>query len=160
MHSDPHFLCATCGYDLHGLNGDPIRCPECGAANDLDALRRPSRRYPRRERLCALLSVAVGVFACCGWTPPRHGALPVPPCSQGAAALFALTIAFIEPVAWWRWPLIIALVAGIAEVVLLGAGGRDPWPALATAAFLASLCLYAGWFGAGLSDSARATRKR
>lgn len=28
-------FCLTCGYNLRGLFGDPVRCPECGSTNDL-----------------------------------------------------------------------------------------------------------------------------
>ena len=27
--------CLTCGYNLRGLSGDPVRCPECGEHNNL-----------------------------------------------------------------------------------------------------------------------------
>ena len=28
-----HWICLKCGYRLRGLDGDPIRCPECGHVN-------------------------------------------------------------------------------------------------------------------------------
>lgn len=32
---DRDVFCLQCGYNLRGLSGDPIRCPECGYNNDL-----------------------------------------------------------------------------------------------------------------------------
>ena len=28
-------FCLNCGYNLRGLTGDPVRCPECGHSNPL-----------------------------------------------------------------------------------------------------------------------------
>lgn len=30
--------CMRCGYNLRGLSGDPIRCPECGKANEIETV--------------------------------------------------------------------------------------------------------------------------
>lgn len=35
--------CLGCGYNLRGLSGDPIRCPECGRANSAKELDLPAR---------------------------------------------------------------------------------------------------------------------
>ncbi len=34
--------CLTCGYNLRGLSGDPVRCPECGEKNDLGVVTIPA----------------------------------------------------------------------------------------------------------------------
>ncbi len=32
---DENIYCLNCGYNLRGLSGDPVRCPECGSDNQL-----------------------------------------------------------------------------------------------------------------------------
>lgn len=32
---DEDLFCLACGYNLRGLSGNPVRCPECGENNDL-----------------------------------------------------------------------------------------------------------------------------
>lgn len=39
---DEDLYCLECGYNLRGLSGDPIRCPECGARNDLGTIAIPA----------------------------------------------------------------------------------------------------------------------
>lgn len=34
--------CLTCGYNLRGLSGDPVRCPECGQSHERAALEIPA----------------------------------------------------------------------------------------------------------------------
>lgn len=34
--------CLTCGYNLRGLSGDPVRCPECGQSQERAALEIPA----------------------------------------------------------------------------------------------------------------------
>ena len=40
---DEDLFCLTCGYNLRGLTGDPVRCPECGEDNDLGDCAIPAR---------------------------------------------------------------------------------------------------------------------
>jgi hypothetical protein len=42
--------CPVCEYDLRGISGDPVRCPECGARASRRALRIPAREFTRRCR--------------------------------------------------------------------------------------------------------------
>lgn len=39
---DEDLYCLECGYNLRGLSGDPIRCPECGVSNDLGTIAIPA----------------------------------------------------------------------------------------------------------------------
>lgn len=39
---DEDLYCLSCGYNLRGLSGDPVRCPECGQFNDLGTVRLPA----------------------------------------------------------------------------------------------------------------------
>jgi hypothetical protein len=39
---DEDIYCLDCGYNLRGLYGDPVRCPECGGLNDLGAVAIPA----------------------------------------------------------------------------------------------------------------------
>jgi hypothetical protein len=57
--------CLHCGYNLRGLSGDPVRCPECGyrfAVADLlcppKAVARRLRRMSRRAWSCVLCTLA------------------------------------------------------------------------------------------------------
>ena len=38
-----NIYCLTCGYNLRGLSGDPVRCPECGAQNSLGVVALPAK---------------------------------------------------------------------------------------------------------------------
>jgi hypothetical protein len=53
--------CLKCGYNLRGLSGDPVRCPECGSLNPLGEAEIPEELVTRQVRkletplaLCAL----------------------------------------------------------------------------------------------------------
>jgi hypothetical protein len=39
---DEDLYCLTCGYNVRGLTGDPVRCPECGDEHELQLLRAPA----------------------------------------------------------------------------------------------------------------------
>lgn len=65
--------CLTCGYNLRGLQGDPVRCPECGDLNDLgtvvipakmirDALRK-METAPTHCVSCAIMLSTFGTLA-------------------------------------------------------------------------------------------------
>ena len=57
--------CLTCGYNLRGLSGDPVRCPECGNFNDLGSVALPAqmvRRALRRMETAPTVCVAVAVL--------------------------------------------------------------------------------------------------
>lgn len=38
-----NIYCLSCGYNLRGLSGDPIRCPECGELNNLKTAMVPAK---------------------------------------------------------------------------------------------------------------------
>jgi hypothetical protein len=67
---DQDLYCLTCGYNLRGLSGDPVRCPECGNPNDLgaaaipaDMIRSAMRRMETAPTTCAGCAFALVVFA-------------------------------------------------------------------------------------------------
>jgi hypothetical protein len=71
---DRDLHCSACGYNLRGLSGDPVACPECGADTPLsdetrrslaatDARRRELRR--RHELGPSLCAIAVGGAVSC-----------------------------------------------------------------------------------------------
>ena len=39
---DRDLYCLTCGYNLRGLSGDPLRCPECGHLNPIGDVEMPA----------------------------------------------------------------------------------------------------------------------
>jgi len=75
---DGDVFCPNCCYNLRGLSGAAIRCPECGAEHDAAQLRgaSPESRAARRESLQHALDVACGglvlapVVACLGLMSP------------------------------------------------------------------------------------------
>jgi DNA-directed RNA polymerase subunit RPC12/RpoP len=93
---DRDLYCLTCGYNLRGLPGDPIRCPECGCrylrseypqlarAHLIAALRRTSRTANLGAASLALGLVAFGRL---GLSAAGLAALAV---SAGVWALLAL----------------------------------------------------------------------
>jgi hypothetical protein len=55
--------CLTCGYNLRGLAGDPVRCPECGQLNPLGEAEIPEALITARlRRWEASLVVCVGAL--------------------------------------------------------------------------------------------------
>ena len=88
---DRDLYCLTCGYNLRGLSGDPVRCPECGNLNPLGEVEIPAELISRQSRrlrvlpvLCVLVAVAgtslVASLVWFLWTvspalPPRAGSL-------------------------------------------------------------------------------------
>jgi len=47
---DYNLYCLTCGYNLRGLSGDPIRCPECGNLNPVGDVELPAPIIDRQLR--------------------------------------------------------------------------------------------------------------
>lgn len=64
-------FCLRCGYNLRGLSGDPVRCPECGNENPLDVIMAPAatiagqlRRLETAPTLC--VAAIVSLLGGCG----------------------------------------------------------------------------------------------
>ena len=63
---DRDLYCLTCGYNLRGLSGDPLRCPECGKLNPLGDVEIPAEiisRQLRRMETAPALCVLTVLFA-------------------------------------------------------------------------------------------------
>lgn len=66
--------CLRCGYNLRGLPGDPIRCPECGHDNTVADLRLPPNVLERKLKdLChagefAAMGILIGAAPLLAWT--------------------------------------------------------------------------------------------
>lgn len=58
---DEDLYCLDCAYNLRGLVGDVVRCPECGAQNSADALHIPAEQVNRKLRELET-SIAASVF--------------------------------------------------------------------------------------------------
>lgn len=52
-------FCLHCGYNLRGLPGDPIQCPECGGRSELRDLRIPATVIARIRRRLETLPLYV-----------------------------------------------------------------------------------------------------
>ncbi len=102
--------CAACGYDLHGLSGDPIRCPECGALTGrspgtIRQLQLRAAEFRARQR-----RIEVGPNLC---------AIAI----GAAAALFGLLISALSEFFWAIYPLmygacLLIWIAGFSLVFL------------------------------------------
>lgn len=64
-----NIYCLQCGYNLRGLSGDPVRCPECGEKNSLGSAAIPARHIERALRgmettptWCVAFSLSSGLF--------------------------------------------------------------------------------------------------
>ncbi|MCH7703526.1 MAG: hypothetical protein IIB61_00305 [Planctomycetes bacterium] len=64
-----NIYCLQCGYNLRGLSGDPVRCPECGEKNSLGSAAIPARHIERALRSmetaptwCVAFSLPTGLF--------------------------------------------------------------------------------------------------
>lgn len=74
---DEDLYCLSCGYNVRGLTGDPVRCPECGDSNDRAALRLPApliqavlRKMETAPTLCvgaAIIGYLLGGMALLVW---------------------------------------------------------------------------------------------
>lgn len=49
---DRDLYCLTCGYNLRGLFGDPVRCPECGNLNPIADIEIPAKII--RRQICKM----------------------------------------------------------------------------------------------------------
>ena len=69
---DHDLSCPNCGYNLRGLWGDPLRCPECGHVYAREYLLRefglPARRF--KDLRQALDALTTGLLAFCGLLAP------------------------------------------------------------------------------------------
>ncbi len=54
---DIDVYCLNCGYNLRGLSGDPVRCPECFSEASRQELRYPLRLIRQRARRMHLIAV-------------------------------------------------------------------------------------------------------
>lgn len=93
---DEDLYCLTCGYNLRGLFGDPVRCPECGSDNDLGTVLIPAGLI--RDALARMESAPTGCIAAFVAAATIVGLLLL-----GAG----LTLAFVGPAllacacGWW-----------------------------------------------------------
>lgn len=65
---DQDLYCLQCGYNLRGLSGDPVRCPECGFQNPLGDIELPAaniREQLRRMESAPTYSLACSLGAAC-----------------------------------------------------------------------------------------------
>ena len=65
--------CLKCGYNLRGLSGDPVRCPECGFLNPVEIAEIPAeaiKRQLKRMETAPALSAAVTAILVCLCIPP------------------------------------------------------------------------------------------
>lgn len=66
---DRDLFCLQCGYNLRGLAGDPVRCPECGYNNDLgiasipaDLIRSTLHEMETYPTWCVVMSAGLAIM--------------------------------------------------------------------------------------------------
>ncbi len=59
---DEDLYCLSCGYNLRGLTGDPVRCPECGEFNSLGMAAIPAEMI--RQALRKMETAPTGCAGC------------------------------------------------------------------------------------------------
>ncbi|TWT44644.1 hypothetical protein RAS1_10590 [Phycisphaerae bacterium RAS1] len=125
-----HCPCPNCRYDLHGLAGDPICCPECGETTSRDQARLLANapRNTRRAEIAAhVVSLAIGPATCsaiCIWSGVSQAwdsGLYL--AALGIWTLAALLLGLWAPVGCVRWPLYMA--TGHALAMLWGEWGNQ-----------------------------------
>jgi len=152
---DEDLFCLTCGYNLRGLRGDPVRCPECGSDNGLGdvmlpaaAIREALRELetePTRCVACSLLgvtSLALIALAVLNIVPMAVGGLFFASLGACASLLlglacfrrFAATIEDRRLARWivWRFHWITLLVFGpaVLAITVLTASSRTQNPSV------------------------------
>ncbi|RJP42460.1 MAG: hypothetical protein C4547_00525 [Phycisphaerales bacterium] len=144
---DEDLYCLTCGYNLRGLSGDPVRCPECGESNDLGTVRIPAPMIGlalHNLETAPTMSVVGSIMMCGGALAIISGFLARQPCPAafaligcgGGMALLAWALdatrrACQEHPAWRRivldFHLITFLCAGVPVVLgCIAAAARLP----------------------------------
>jgi hypothetical protein len=123
--SDPrlstHAKCPRCNYDLHGLAGNPIRCPECGIQTPVCELhdRGPVEREAPRWVLVVVVLAGAGMWLFCGWISGAflffdnrwYWRLGLP---LGALGVVALAAAFSRRAWRWSWVVLAGHALGVA----------------------------------------------
>ncbi len=152
--------CLHCGYNVRGLPGDPVRCPECGNDNAINDLEVPSKLIRR-----ALRALETGAALCGASTATL--ALFVLPFSAAAASVY-----LDDDIILYVWSFLFAVTLACAGALVAGmrrfrasCGGNPQWrnallgfvclscliAALAwTALAMGVICIAMFFFGVGL----------
>ncbi len=184
-HNTEHLTCPRCEYDLYALplDGQIVRCPECGNQYDLRLLRMPPDERERKIRgmeslpafcgVCASFSVLCAYLLVAGWV--RRRAAP----GSGTPSLEVLAWSSVLCLVGWaaglrvylsRYRYVVGAVRALllchasaplllaATVVLIGASPALPFALNSVAATTAAFVL--GGAGAWLYIRARAILAR
>ena len=89
--------CLSCGYNVRGLDGDPVRCPECGHHNRLRDLLVPAEEIKR-----SLRRLETGAAMC--------GAMPAVLLFFLFPLLACIVFGISKPPSHWYLVIILALV--------------------------------------------------
>jgi hypothetical protein len=87
--------CRSCGYNLRGLQGDPVRCPECGGLTDLAlallpawAIRRAISQMENMPAYCLLFAFLSLSTAFLAWIKHNDGAAFFAICAVGCVMIW------------------------------------------------------------------------
>jgi len=176
---DEDLYCLTCAYNLRGLSGDPVRCPECGDMHDLEWLRAPVwairvavGRMETAPTTCVALAAAA-IF-CFGTAVILGRLLRRNPSVVAATVILGLVCLVYWPIALWHVRRALSAQPGWASIAAgfhLAAGLCTLWYPLALGFMVLKsnnyprgsgwiiLALSAGAFWAGLRVYRRARRR-
>lgn len=101
---DRDLYCVSCGYNLRGLTGDPICCPECGFSNAVAIMEIPAgdirRQLKQMESAAAYSLLALGVLLVSlpvSWASLRfRGAVGPHAAALIGAALLAICLHYVR----------------------------------------------------------------
>jgi len=152
-----HWRCTACAYDLFGLVGDPICCPECGEENSLSTLEQLNCLHSEREYPSYVIAATSGIIIWIGvalsgdcveaWDC-RYFPIGIILSSVVAGALGTT-----RPRHCWRWGIVIGFTQGLTHVAMtLGRSLGPTWPlGLCLLTVLCGLYVGCAYGGAHLS---------
>lgn len=146
-----HLSCVNCGYDLHGQEGSPPRCPECGQIQT--SMAGPNSRSTWVKEYLWPTCIALAVLAILYPLSEGEEIWDSSLCwSLGVTLMVfgSLLAGLIAPRRPWRWPLLILLIQWLCVQIQSPEGSPLIVIGICFVVGLALLCLPFAFLGAWL----------